>query len=334
MIVAHVFTFGGKKALVGVALSVAFLGLANVPARGQEQSQNTATASQSSSMNAEMAKPAPILVIYKEDVKAGRVPAHNDLEANFAREYAKMPGARHYLAMTSISGPNEAWFLQPYASLEEVQSEYQANDKAPTAIKTELRKIGGGELEDLTNQVAITTLYRDDLSYNVDMSNLPKCRYVEVITFRIRPGRENEFIEATNLTKSAFQKANLPTGWATYQVFAGAPGGTYYVFRALDSLTKADPTNREMMQTFNQALGDEGQKRMMQLTSDAIAMRETNFYAFDPKSSFAPPEFAAADSFWAPATRMANAGTGPSHVGTSGKTTKTAASRKTRKQDR
>ncbi len=317
--------YSTRMRLVPVVFGFALLGFASSPVLAQDQDQTRNQKMSPPMAQMEMTKPAPILVIYKEDVKAGRVPSHNDLEANFARTYAKMPGARHYLAMNSLSGPNEAWFMQPYASFEDVEKEYQANDHAPAAIRTELRRIAGGELDNLTNQVAITTMYREDLSYNVDMSSLPKCRYVEVMMFRIRPGHENEFVEATNLVKSAFQKANVPMGFATYQVFAGAPSGTYYIFRALDSLAKADPTNREMMQTFNQALGDEGQKRMMQLTTDAVLMRENNFYAFDPKTSFAPPEFAAADSFWSKPTQMAQ-------VGTSGKSAKTKVTKKMKKQ--
>lgn len=318
---------------VSMALAFALLGFAALPVLGQERDQQQNRDQSRPTAQMEMTKPAPILVIYKEDVKAGRVSSHNDLEANYARAYAKMPGARHYLAMESISGPNQAWFVQPYASLQDAEKEYQANDKAPVAIRTELRKIAGGEQDNLTNQVAITTAYREDLSYNADVSNLPRSRFVEVMTFRIRPGHENEFAEATNLVKGAYQKANMPMSWMTYQAFAGAPSGTYYVFRILDSLTKADPTNREMMQTVHQALGEDGQKRMMQLTSDCIMLQENNFYAFDPKASFAPPEFAAADSFWSQPTQLAQ-------VGTSGKSGKTAATKntgttkKTKKQDK
>ncbi len=299
--------------------AVCLAALAGSPVAAQDQRQPSAPAS----AETQMTRPAPILVIYKEDVKAGRVTSHDQLEENFARTYAKMPGSRHYVAMNSISGPNEAWFLQPYNSLEEVERESQANEHAPVAIKTNLEKIGAGEIDDLTNQTAITTIYRDDLSFNVNMANLPKCRYVEVVTYRVRPGHDADFMEGEKLLQSAYQKANVPMQWATYQVFAGAPSGTYYVFRAIDSLAKADPTNREMMQTVDQALGTDGEKRLMQLVSDGIVMREVNLYAFNPKTSYAPPEFAAADSFWSQPAQMAQ-------VGTTGKTTKATAAKGTK----
>jgi hypothetical protein len=270
-----------------------------------------------------MSRPAPILVIYKEDVKAGRVQTHDDLEANFARTYSRMPGAKYYLAMNSISGPNQSWFMQPYGSLEEVEKEFQANEHAPVQIRTSLRQISSGELDNLSNQVAITTVYREDLSYNASMTGLPNARYVEVVTYRVAPGHDADFVEAEKMVRAAHEKANEPIQWATYQVFAGAPSGTYYVLRALDSLAKADPTNNAMMQAMNQALGQDGMKRLMQLMSDGQITREIDFYAFNPKTSYAPPEFAAADSFWAQPAQMAQ-------VGTSGKV-KTQGTKKEKK---
>jgi hypothetical protein len=314
-----------RYVVAALAFGFAVLAAASSPVRAQQSQPQAQATRQGKPAEMDMAKPAPILVIYKEDVKAGRVVLHDQLEANFARTYAKMPGAKYYLSMNSISGPNESWFMQPYDSLVEVEKEFQANEHAPTMIKTSLGQIMGGEVENLTNQQAITTVYRDDLSFNASMTNLPKTRYVEVVTYRVRPGHDSDFMEAEKMVREAYEKANQPIEWATYQVFAGAPSGTYYVFRALDSLEKADPTNRDAMQAFQRTLGEDGQKRLMQLVSDGIAMRETNFYAFNPKTSYAPPEFAAADSFWAKPTQLAS-------VGTSGKSAKVRPAKSQKKQ--
>jgi hypothetical protein len=215
--------------------------------------------------------------------------------------------------------------MQPYTSMEEVEKELQANEHAPAPVKASLRQIAGGEVDNLTSQKAITTVYREDLSYNASMTDLPHTRYVEVVTYRVQPGRDNDFMEAEKLVRAAYEKANQPMQWATYQVFAGAPSGTYYVFRALDTLAKADPTNHAMMQAVNQALGEDGQKKLMQLIADGMIAREVNFYAFNPQTSYAPPEFAAADSFWARPTQLAQ-------VGTSGKNAKMNQAKKLKKQ--
>lgn len=287
--------------LVALFACVVVVALGAPPAgaqQGQTMPQGQAMASD------DMSKPAPILVIYKEDVKAGHVYSHDQLEANFARTYAKMPGARYYLAMNSVTGPNQAW-------------ESEANQKAPVALRTSLRQISSGENENLTEQRAITTVYREDLSYNASMKNLPQSRYCEVVTYKVKPGHESDFMEAAKLVRATYEKAHIPMQWATYEVFAGAESGTFYVFRAMDSLAKADPTQMDKMEAFHTALGEEGGKRLMELVSNGIVSRELNFYSFNPQTSFAPPDFVTADAFWAPTPQ---AGSMAHTVATTGKT--------------
>jgi hypothetical protein len=310
---------------IAAPVFVALVVLAGSPVLAQQSA--AANQDQEQSMaSADMSKPAPIMVIYKEDVKPGRVPAHDQLEASYARTYSKMPGSRYYLAMNSVTGPNQAWFMQPYSSLEEVAKEAQANEQAPMPVRASLRQIAAGEVENLTDQKAITTVYREDLSFNASMKNVPQSRYCEVVTYRVLPGHDAEFAEAAKLVRTAYEKANIPMQWATYQVFAGAPAGTYYVFRTVDSLDKLDPTNMKMMQAVNTALGEDGEKRLMGLVSNGQISRELNIYAFNPQTSYAPPEFVEADSFWAPQpAQMATAGT-------SGKGTKTTTGVKTVKK--
>ncbi len=300
-----------RKTTAALTFGVGLLAFAVSPVRAQDpetQSRNMDMKGQAAEMD--MDKPAPILVIYREDVKAGRVGMHDQLEANFARTYSKMPGAQYFLAMNSLSGPNQSWFLQPYSSLEDVQKESQASDRAPVAIKTALQRITSGELDNLTSQQAIITRYRDDLSHNPDMKDLPHARYMEVTTFRVQPGHNDDFVEAAKMLRQAHEKANQAMPWAIYQVIAGAPGGTYYMFQALDSLAAEDPANTEtMMKAVGQALGNDGHKRLMQLVADGHIMQETDFYTLNPKTSYAPPAFAAADSFWSQPAQLAQVGT-------------------------
>lgn len=315
----------GKVAILAIGLGL--VAFAVSPARAQDpQMQSQSTGMKGQAVEMDMSRPAPILVIYREDVKAGRVTLHDQLETNFARTYARMPGAQYFLAMNSLTGPSQSWFLQPYQSLEDVQKESQASDHAPVAIKTALERITGGETDNLTNQQSIITVYRADLSHNPDIKNLPHARYMEVSTYRVQPGHDAEFVEAANMIREAHEKSNQPMPWATYQVFAGGPSGTYYVFRSLDSLNEADPaSSATMMKAVNTALGNDGQKRLMQLVADAHIMRETNFYTLNPKTSYAPPAFAAADSFWSQPAQLAQ-------VGTSGKTPKVNRTKREKKQ--
>ncbi len=85
---------------------------------------------------------------------------------------------------------------------------------------------------------------------------------------------------------------------------------TFYAFRPVESLDKIDPTKMAADKSYENALGDEGRKKLTQLSSEGYLTVESAIFAFDPKMSYAPPRFAAEDSFWAQKpTQMASIGT-------------------------
>jgi hypothetical protein len=254
-----------------------------------------------------------ILVIYKEDVKPGRGPTHEKVEASFAQAYEKIDGARPYLAMVSVTGPTEAWFMEPANSFKELEAEMHATDNAPAPIKAQLDQIAQRESNEVAASREIITIYREDLSYKPEF-DLPHSRYVQVFTFHVRPGRNDDFVEAAKLVRATHEKVNDGMQWAVYQAASGAPAGTFYVFRPVDSLEKIDPTDMTYDKAYQDALGKDGQAKLNKLSSEGYLSIETAIFAFNPKISYAPKAFAAADSFWAPKGVQT-----ASSVGTSGK---------------
>ena len=55
--------------------------------------------------------PPKVLRIYREEVKPGKVAAHEKVEVGWPQAFTKANYAVHYLAMTSMAGPYEAWFI-------------------------------------------------------------------------------------------------------------------------------------------------------------------------------------------------------------------------------
>jgi hypothetical protein len=288
--------------LSAVAAGVVALSAARVGAQDRETTDQGMTH-----------QPAPIVQIFRESVKVGHTATHEKLEANFARTYARMPWANPYIAMTSVSGPAEAWFIQPYRSMAALEKELKQTDQAPAAMKADLDQLSAREAGEVEMTRVMTAAYREDLSLNPTVLR-PQDRYVEVVTYRVRLGHSMDFVEAAKLARSGYEKANVGVSWMLYQVVAGAPSGTYLVFRHVDSLTKIGP-DMSVETAFRNALGEEGMQRLMKLESDGMMSAESNYFALDPMMSNAPREFAQADpSFWAPKeTAMAR-------VGTAGKT--------------
>jgi hypothetical protein len=82
----------------------AFLCLASAPAvaAAQEAAPNMS--------------PPKVLQIFVESVKPGKGAAHEKVETGWPAAFRKAKWPSHYLAMTSMSGPGEAWYLGGYES--------------------------------------------------------------------------------------------------------------------------------------------------------------------------------------------------------------------------
>jgi hypothetical protein len=279
------------------------------PARAQGSTNQQPMAQKATG---EMTNPPDVLVIFREEVKPGRASSHEKLEADFAKAYSHSTWGNHYLGLTSVSGPPEAWFLEPCNSLDAVEKELVEGNRATGPVKTELDQLSARESGELSSQREMIAFYREDLSMNA-ASDLPHKRYVVVTTYRVRPGHAIEFMEAAKLVRATYQKAGTDRHWATYEVRTGAPGGTFLVIQPIEKLSEFAP-DPSVEKAFNQALGSDVEK-LMKLESEAVATSETQLLAFDPKMSFVPERFAMADpAFWKPGeTTIAK-------VGTSGRT--------------
>jgi hypothetical protein len=250
--------------------------------------------------------PAKVLQIFREEVKVGKGAAHEKFEAgSFVQAFAKADWPTHYLAMTTITGPSEAWFLTPYDSFEAWEKDRQATEKAP-GLLGQLDQLGEKDAEFLTNGRSIVAIYRPELSYRREGVNIFTMRYISVTTYRVRPGHNADFEELRKIANEAHEKANVDEHWSMYQVISGMPGGTFLYFQPHKSLKEEDAVPEKHGKAYQDALGDEGRKKLRELSSAAILTSETTLFAFSPKMSYVSKEAIAADpDFWAPKPKTA-----------------------------
>ncbi|SRR6266542_2464570 len=242
--------------------------------------------------------PPKVLQIFREEVKIGRTAAHEKWETGWPKAFAKANWPTHYLAVTSISGPNEAWFLTGYESLAAWEKDRQNLDKA-AALKAEDDRLSAGDAEFVSASRSIVAAFREDLS-NKPGIELGKMRYFRIITFRVRPGHDTDFTEAAKILRETYEKAKVELPWAVYQIVSGMPGPTYLVFLPMKSLEEIDAAFARS-KSIEAAQGEENSKKLQKLASDGYLSTESNIYAFSPKISYVAPPVAAADpDFWTP----------------------------------
>jgi len=78
--------------------------------------------------------PPQILEIYREPVKAGREAAYRAVEEDGARICADMKFPHSHLAIESLSGPKEVWWLNGFESAEDKEQAYSDYARNPALV--------------------------------------------------------------------------------------------------------------------------------------------------------------------------------------------------------
>lgn len=248
--------------------------------------------------------PPKIILIYREELKPGKGAMHEKVEADYVQAFARSKTPINYLAMTSASGPSEAWFVEAHDSFAEIENWGKEVDKRP-ALSAELKQLDQRDGELRSNQRIIVATYREELSYRAGV-NIPQMRYFNITTIRVRPGHEQDFTEARKIVNAAHEKANMDEHWAVFQVVSGAPSGTYLIFLPMKSMKELDVAQEIHGKPYQDALGEDNQKKLRELASAGFLSSETSLFAFSPKMSHVPKDFAAADpDFWTPKPKPA-----------------------------
>jgi hypothetical protein len=279
-------TFG---ALLGLLLSCGFAAFA----AGQEQSQGMHT-------------PPKVLVISREFVKPGHGGvAHEKSESAFVQAMSKANWPVHYIAMNSLSGKNRSLFFTGYDSMEAWEKD-NAGMMKNAALSTALDQasVADGNLLDAMDQAVF--VYDEDMSLRapVDIAHM---RYMEIQVFRVKPGHGEEWHDAVKMVKAAYEKSIPEAHWAMFHLVYGGAVGTYAVMTPLKSLAETDA----MMgndRKFAEAMGEDGLKKLTELEAASVESRERNVFAFNPRMSYAPPDWVKADpDFWQPKAMKAAA---------------------------
>lgn len=242
--------------------------------------------------------PSKVLQLYREEVKYGRASEHEKYEAGWPRAFSKAKWPVYAMGLSSVTGPSEAWFAIGYESFADMEKD-RINMAKNAALDAELSALSKGDAEFVSNARSIVAVYREDLSRPGNVV-LATQRYFEITTFRVRPGHDLDFEQAAKLYRDTYNKVNNPTPWAVYQVMAGMPSPTYFVFVPRKSLGEVDQ-DLAQMGNIMQAFGEENLKTLQKLAADGFLTAESNYFAFSPKMSYMPKEFVARDpEFWTP----------------------------------
>ncbi|HEV2577650.1 MAG TPA: hypothetical protein VGU25_10605 [Acidobacteriaceae bacterium] len=240
--------------------------------------------------------PAKFLVINREFTKPGRDGTpHQATEAGYIRAAAAGKAPFHYVAFTSMSGPNRALFLSSYDSMQAVEAEHKSMSQA---LQTSLDKAMISDGEGLSQTDESVWMVDADLSQNTNGPRVGS-RYMIFREFVIKPGHTGEWEEAVKLVLDGYKKADTGAHWSTYRmVFGNSTGPTYLVLTSMKSMTELDQMFAADPK-FMEAMGEDGMKKLEKLEASCIENEKTNFFIIDPKMSIPTDQMIKAEpDFW------------------------------------
>jgi len=249
------------------------------------------------------------LHIFREQVKMGRAADHAKWETGWPAAYAKAKSPYSYIALVSVTGPQEAWYVSPYPSQAAFGEAMALEDKDPT-LRAELDRLGRGDAEFVSDMSAIEALARPDLSHG-NFPDLAMMRFWEITTFRVKPGHDAEFEAAAKAWAAASARSAPSASWRTYEVVAGMPGPTFLVFSSYGSFADFDKGAAEGDATFK-GVSFEERTALQKYSSDAALSTVSNRFRLDPGMSYVPAETRQKDpAFWMPKPATAPAAKAP-----------------------
>ncbi len=248
----------------------------------------------------EMPSPPKVLVIMREYLKPGRAGGvHERSESAFVRAMTAAKWPTHYFAIESMSGPSRALFLTGYPSFAAWEKDNQATAKnAALTAALEHASLMDGDL--LTSYDQNVFVYRDDISLrsNVDIAHM---RYFQILLFQVRPGHEKEWSDLAKMYKEGYEKAVPDAKWAVFEsVFGANNGGMVAIFMPMKTLAEVDQSFADDKK-FSDAMGEDGMKKLAELSASSIETEQVNLFQFNPKMSYPQEEWIKADpEFWKP----------------------------------
>jgi hypothetical protein len=238
------------------------------------------------------------VTIIREQVKLGREVDHARIEAGWPAAYAKAKSPTYYLAMTSLTGASEAWFVVPFASNAAAGDDMKL-EATDTVLAAELQRLGRADAEVVNESRTIQTMARTDLSHGA-FPDMAKQRFWEVSLYRVRPGHEGEFEAAAKAYGAAAERVAPGVSYRVYAVTAGMPAPAFFVFSSVESYAQFDQMTADGQKIFQSFTPDE-LATINKFFTDAEINEETNRFQLDPQMSYVPAATRATDpAFWLP----------------------------------
>jgi hypothetical protein len=243
-------------------------------------------------------KPAPVINIDIEMIKEGKSAVHEKVEAEWSATLRKAGFPANYYAFAAMSGSNQVWWIQPMPSFAANEEYEKFTAKEP--LKSSLDNLDSRDGELRVSSRQMWAVFRPDLSYKPESCNLAKTRFVDLATYRIKLGKDDDLVNGAKVIFDAYRKSNVDMCLLSYEVTAGAPTGTFLFANLMDSMKflDAEPEREKAMKA---GMPESTYQQLMKGTGDVFVSMEDNLFEVKPGMSLPSQAVIDADpAFWKP----------------------------------
>lgn len=229
--------------------------------------------------------PSPLLFVAREQIQPGKLAAVTRIEEDAAAFCAKAKCPNPYLAISSITGPSEIWWINGFDSpdhMEKVWRDYAAN----AAISQQLNTVAEQKGDLVFPAQNMIARFREDLSFATSLT-IATARFLYIAVVQVQPGHQDSFEKLRSAVRGTLQRSGRPQ-WV-YQVTSGAADTTFIVISP----------GRTMQDVHTFSIADERVGAVAEFMRSAIAASESRLYAVSPSMSMPAQSWIDADpDFW------------------------------------
>jgi hypothetical protein len=239
-----------------------------------------------------------LLYLVREEVKVGHAADHAKVEAGWPAAYEKAKSPYYYIALASLSGTPEAWFVAPFENHAAFGNSLK-RESEDAVLSAELDRLSRTDAEHVTSVRQIQAVARKELSHGT-FPDVAKQRFYEISITRVKPGHETGFVDAAKAYGAAAGRGAPDVNYRVYQVVAGMPEPTYLIFSSVVSFGDFDKMMTSGEATMKAATDDE-RKTLQTFMAEGVISTETFRFRLDPAMSYVPKEVRDSDpAFWVP----------------------------------
>jgi hypothetical protein len=220
---------------------------------------------------APLSPPPKILLIGREFIKPGKKAEVFKIERGSVEAQARLKSPHSYWVISSMSGPDDLWWLNGAESYGDFEEEL-AKVAAIPGLLDEWARTPALKADLVADPRQFYARLREDLSYGAGAGE--KARYFLVTTVTVLPGHRAEFIELRKLIKHSHERGPGTTNAAVYEAESGTADGTFVIFSGTANLEDAGALSRSHARDSDAP------------SSSAIATSETALFTVTPEISY------------------------------------------------